>query len=596
MPSSPCSQSSTTEDLNLSFTSIDTSTTQARTENGRFAFGSRRAKKPDVALLPQPNAALDSIFDLSDNASTTRADKLHRAAALYAKWKYEDEEEPVEGDELISQQRQQCEDIGLIVFGFVLHEEQIDAIYCLYYESTDLLLLAKTGFGKSLIFQLLPFMTPIPGVVLILIPLKLLQAEQCLSINSIPNGKGLVLNGENNQKKVLQDVARGGYTHIFTSPEITLSKKFKQNILDNYRFTDRLCLMAIDEIHLVDEWGQAFRPMYAEIEKVRKRIPGHIPLLGVSATLTKKTRLQVLDKTSFLPNYRLMQTSLDRPEIMQIHRFMEHTKASGLEFQFILPKTAKEARDIQKTIIFVNTVKEIRVLIEVIKGWMIKLGYPPESSTWIRPYYSDMSEWDKNFTAKAFLTPGDSNFECTILVATDVYGLGIDNLDIKLVIQWDISITFDAMIQRLGRAGRKGGLSTFVLITPKWCQVKDPDEIENRVSKTTTAVNNHSRLSDTNCPKRKSPLTQVSLPQPTNISDNGSVVESDAEEEDLEHRTINDQDLLLAVLATEVETEKQSRSAKNRANKSDLQKWANLPNEIFDYIHVAPCRRLFSLA
>lgn len=87
-----------------------------------------------------------------------------------------------------------------------------------------------------------------------------------------------------------------------------------------------------------------------------------------------------------------MQTSLDRPEIMQIHWFMEHTKISGLDLQFILPKTAEEARDIQKTIIFVNTVKEIRALIEVIKGWMIKLGYPPKSSTWIRPYYLNMSE------------------------------------------------------------------------------------------------------------------------------------------------------------------------------------------------------------
>lgn len=54
--------------------------------------------------------------------------------------------------------------------------------------------------------------------------------------------------------------------------------------------------------------------------------------------------------------------------------------------------------------------------------------------------------------------------------------------------------------------------------------------------------------------------------------------------------------MLLAILAIEVETKKQSRSAKNQANKSDLQKRANLPNEIFDYIHVALCTRLFSLA
>lgn len=83
------------------------------------------------------------------------------------------------------------------------------------------------------------------------------------------------------------------------SPEIALSKKFKANILDNPRFARRLCLLAIDEIHLVEEWGKSFWPLYAEIEKVRKRIPPHVPIQGVSATLTKSMRLRILSKAGF---------------------------------------------------------------------------------------------------------------------------------------------------------------------------------------------------------------------------------------------------------------------------------------------------------
>lgn len=258
---------------------------------------------------------------MDEDESTTRANKIHQLAALHAKWAYEDKEELVDGSELLGRQRQRCKAIGQVVFGFTLHEEQVDAISCLFYEQTDLLLLAKTGFGKSIIFQLLPFMTPVAGVVLILMPLKLLQAEQSLMINRKSNGKALVLNGENNHKYINKQAAKGGYTHIFTSPEIALSKKFKKNILDDPEFMDRLCLLAVDEIHLVDQWSKAFCPLYAEIEKVRKRIPCNIPLLGVSATLTKRARLRVLEKAGFRPSYRLMQTSLDRPEIMQIHRF-----------------------------------------------------------------------------------------------------------------------------------------------------------------------------------------------------------------------------------------------------------------------------------
>ena len=229
---------------------------------------------------------------------------MARAIALHARWKYEDtEEQALEEDALKARQQTRCRELGLIVFGFTLHDTQVEAIYTLFYEQRDLLFLAKTGFGKSLIFQLLPFMTTPMGVVLILISLKLLQAEQSEIINQLPQKKAIILNGENSQKSTIAEVTKGGYTHVFTSIEIALSKKFKKCILDQPEFTDCLCLLTIDEIHLVEEWGKSFRPIYAEIEKVRKRIPYHVPLFGVSATMTKAIRSQVLAKTCFLPNY-----------------------------------------------------------------------------------------------------------------------------------------------------------------------------------------------------------------------------------------------------------------------------------------------------
>lgn len=293
-------------------------TPRIRSHKGRFG-STRLSDSRPIEQLSQRAADLAPVADLVED-STITDDKLERINALHAKWRYEDTEGPLDGpldgDALKARRHNRCREIGLIVFGFTLHAAQVDAICTLCYEQRDLLLLAKTGFGKSLIFQLLPFMTPTPGVVLVLMPLKLLQAEQGALINKLPRGKAMVLNGENNQKDMQLEIAKGGYTHIFTSPEIALSKKFKKNVLDSSQFTDRLCLLAIDEIHLVEEWGKGFRPLYAEIEKVRKRIPCHVPLLGVSATLTKKVRINVLEKTGFHPDYRLMQTSLDRPEIL----------------------------------------------------------------------------------------------------------------------------------------------------------------------------------------------------------------------------------------------------------------------------------------
>ncbi|MCJ1348467.1 hypothetical protein MMC31_006699 [Peltigera leucophlebia] len=438
-------------------------------------------------------------------------------------------------------------------------------------------------------------------------PLKLLQAEQSAMINKkLPNGHAIVLNGDNNKESTQCEIARGHYTHVFTSPEIALSKKFKKNILDQHLFTDRLCLLAVDEIHLVKEWGRQFRPLYAEIEKVQKRIPNDVPLVGVSVTLTPAVCTKVIKKAGFLPTYKLMQTSLGRPEIMQVHRFMKHAKSSCLDLQFILPKSANKAKDIQKTVVFVNSVTEIRPMISILQSWMKYLGYPKESSKWIRPYYSALSDWDKGLTAAAFAVAADENEEYVILVATDAYGMGIDNPDVKLVIQWDIPLSFDSTIQRMGRAGRKGSQSTFVLFTPKWSEVKDPKEIDKRMatknhSSSSTASHASSQLSDSNRSKHShpSPLSQMTTARDTNGSDTesaaGSVTSSVADFE-ADGFDLEDADLFSGLIITDADENQLKKKKARQASKSDAQKRANLPDEIFDYIHVARCKRLFSLA
>ncbi len=57
-----------------------------------------------------------------------------------------------------------------------------------------------------------------------------------------------------------------------------------------------------------------------------------------------------------------------------------------------------------------------------------------------------MSEWDKNLNAEAFAKLQSENTKCTICVATDAYEMDIDNQDVRLVVQWDIPLSFDSMI------------------------------------------------------------------------------------------------------------------------------------------------------
>lgn len=70
-------------------------------------------------------------------------------------------------------QKSQCKELGLIVFGFMLHDAQAEAIHTLFFEQRDLLLLTMKSFRKSFIFQLLLFFTTTSRIVLTLILLKL---------------------------------------------------------------------------------------------------------------------------------------------------------------------------------------------------------------------------------------------------------------------------------------------------------------------------------------------------------------------------------------------------------------------------------------
>lgn len=102
-------------------------------------------------------------------------DKLAKIAIIYLTLEYEDMiEYSLDGKVLIAQKQYFCQEISLIIFSFLLHNEQVDAIRMLFLEQKNLLLFKKTSFGKSLIFQLLLFLSLVIELIIILILLKLL--------------------------------------------------------------------------------------------------------------------------------------------------------------------------------------------------------------------------------------------------------------------------------------------------------------------------------------------------------------------------------------------------------------------------------------
>jgi hypothetical protein len=105
-------------------------------------------------------------------------------------------------------------------FGYPnLRDQQLDALEKLIEHKTDVMLIAKTSFGKSLIFQLAPLLMPDPGelgIALILMPLTLLQQNQAENVTKRGahlGAKCIVLDQDSNDPRNRRLIAEGKYTH-----------------------------------------------------------------------------------------------------------------------------------------------------------------------------------------------------------------------------------------------------------------------------------------------------------------------------------------------------------------------------------------------
>ena len=97
-------------------------------------------------------------------------------------------------------------------------------LWSLLVEREDRIFVAKTGYGKSVVPQLLPLIIK-NSIVIILLPLNALDAEQLEDIEK-PLAKPFWLHAGNNNPSTLQRIRAGIYTHILLSPEIACSIKF----------------------------------------------------------------------------------------------------------------------------------------------------------------------------------------------------------------------------------------------------------------------------------------------------------------------------------------------------------------------------------
>jgi superfamily II DNA helicase RecQ len=107
-------------------------------------------------------------------------------------------------------------------------DTQVRILRRMIYGRGDVLCIARTGFGKSLIFHAFSILTG--KITLQIIPLSKLGDEQFQDIKKLDGARPCLLTAESkkSEKDLVQRIKHGEFTHILLGPEQASSKTFRQ--------------------------------------------------------------------------------------------------------------------------------------------------------------------------------------------------------------------------------------------------------------------------------------------------------------------------------------------------------------------------------
>lgn len=320
-------------------------------------------------------------------------------------------------------------------FGYDTFREGQEAVIDALLAGKDVLAVMPTGAGKSICYQVPALM--MKGITLVISPLISLMKDQVRSLNQA-GISAAYLNSSLTQGQyftALRYAKAGRYPIIYVAPERLTTDAF----LDFARSAE-ISMIAVDEAHCVSQWGQDFRPSYLKIAEFVAQLPKRPVISAFTATATKEVRediARLLDlndpfctTTGFDRENLYFAVKTPKDKYKEVHDYiLEHPDDSG--------------------IIYCLT----RKLVEEVCGKLIRDGI---SAT---RYHAGLSDEERRNNQDDFIYD-----RCHVMVATNVFGMGIDKSDVRYVIHYNMPKNMEGYYQEAGRAGRDGDPAECILL------------------------------------------------------------------------------------------------------------------------------------
>ena len=239
--------------------------------------------------------------------------------------------------------------------------------------------------------------------------------------------------------------SENGSRVLLLSPEQLISKQLERLVNDS-EFRKRVCLLAVDEAHLLDTWGNSFRKAYLQIEFMRARFESAMVMIAMTATLLPGEQTERVRKFIGLrDNHHTVQRSNRRPEIQLLFRTLSH----GIEsWEFSDLRWIIDDMRQKKIIVFCSSISNgFRVFSYLWRQLDSPINVRREQ---IRMY--NALNWPSyNLKTRELIRKPDG---CRVIVATDILMVGVDFPDVDDVVIIGHPPNVNDYLQKIGRAGR----------------------------------------------------------------------------------------------------------------------------------------------